>query len=109
MSDVKDILGLSRPASDGLAEAKPKGKGPKAKRPEGMSREAFALLGDSHPITPTALANELKGDDKVSPIPFSNHNLPLVTRDGSHSHCSVCTLYEHIMFAEQRRRQRQLS
>ena len=76
MSDVKDILGLSRPASDGMGEAKPKVKGAKAKRPEGMSREAFALLGDSHPITPTALANELKGDDKVSPISFSHYNLP---------------------------------
>mmetsp|Transcript_18639 Transcript_18639/g.56311 ORF Transcript_18639/g.56311 Transcript_18639/m.56311 type:complete len:543 (-) Transcript_18639:194-1822(-) len=65
MSDVKDILGLSRPASDVLGETKPKPKEAKAKRPEGMSREAFALLGDSHPITPTALANELKkGDDK---------------------------------------------
>ena len=67
MSDVKDILGLSRPAEDAVGgDAKPKAKEAKAKRPEGMSREAFALLGDSHPITPTALANELKkGDDKV--------------------------------------------
>lgn len=65
-SDVKDIMGLSRPAQDGPADQKPKVKEVKAQRPAGMSREAYALLGDSHPITPTALANELKkGDDKV--------------------------------------------
>lgn len=65
-SDVKDIMGLSRPAADGPAEQKPKAKEAKAQRPAGMSREAYALLGDSHPITPTALANELnKSDDKV--------------------------------------------
>lgn len=40
---------------------------PKAQRPAGMSREAFALLGDSHPIAPSELANELKkpGDAQV--------------------------------------------
>jgi hypothetical protein len=65
-SDVKDIMGLSRPAADGPLEQKPKAKEVKAQRPAGMSREAYALLGDLHPITPTALANELKkSDDKV--------------------------------------------
>lgn len=58
-------MGLSRPAADGPLEQKPKAKEVKAQRPAGMSREAYALLGDLHPITPTALANELKkSDDK---------------------------------------------
>jgi DNA methyltransferase 1-associated protein 1 len=46
--DLKDILGVSR---NGLGDKpEPKEKKEKAKRPEGMSREAFALLGDAHPI-----------------------------------------------------------
>ena len=47
---------------------------PKAQRPAGMSREAFALLGDSHPIAPSELANELKkpGDAQVGRL-LSDH------------------------------------
>ena len=57
MSDVKDILGMSRPAAPISFDAEPsKAKAPKTKRPEGMSREAFALLGDSAPIVPTHMA-----------------------------------------------------
>lgn len=68
MSDIKDILGIQRGGSDAEAKREPKGKDPKAQRPAGMSREAFALLGDSHPIAPSELANELKkpGDAQVT-------------------------------------------
>ncbi len=69
MSDIKDILGLQRAGpSDSLDVKKERpAKEPKAQRPAGMSREAFALLGDSHPIAPSELANELKkpGDAQV--------------------------------------------
>ena len=57
MADVKDILGMSR-ATD-RAEAQPKAKEQKAKRPEGMSREAFALLDGSHPIVPSSFVADL--------------------------------------------------
>jgi hypothetical protein len=52
-----------------LCDAHP-GQEPKAQRPAGMSREAFALLGDSHPIAPSELANELKkpGDAQVGQL-----------------------------------------
>lgn len=55
MSDVKDILGMARPAPTPLSfDAEPKApKAPKSKRPEGMSREAYALLGDSAPVVPS--------------------------------------------------------
>lgn len=67
MADIKDILGIQRGASD-AAEAKRATKEPKAQRPAGMSREAFALLGDSHPIAPSELANELKKPGEVRPL-----------------------------------------
>ncbi|KAG2439980.1 hypothetical protein HXX76_004098 [Chlamydomonas incerta] len=63
MADVKDILGMSRP---GPAEEKapaPKEKKEKMKRPEGMSREAFALLGGSHPIIASQFATSTKKND----------------------------------------------
>ena len=44
--------------------SRPAPKKEKMKRPEGMSREAFALLGDSHPIAPVVELSkkaELKG------------------------------------------------
>lgn len=47
MSDIRDILGAGRVEK---SEVVVKEKREKAKRPEGMSREAFALLGDQHPI-----------------------------------------------------------
>eukprot|EP01024_Parvocaulis_polyphysoides_P025382 TRINITY_DN2316_c0_g1_i3.p1 TRINITY_DN2316_c0_g1~~TRINITY_DN2316_c0_g1_i3.p1 ORF type:complete len:417 (+),score=74.06 TRINITY_DN2316_c0_g1_i3:24-1253(+) len=56
MSDVKDILGVSRSAFGLGNESKPKPE--KLKRPEGMSREAFALLGD-HAIIPAQFAEQL--------------------------------------------------
>lgn len=65
MSDLKDILGVSRtPAAEG--ERPKKEKQERMKRPEGMSREAFALLGDNHPIMPSQLLSGLKKkkDDK---------------------------------------------
>ena len=62
MADVKDILGVPRGPGD-RAEA-PKAKEPKAQRPAGMSREAFALLDGAHPVVPALLAGDLrkKGD-----------------------------------------------
>ena len=61
-ADVKDILGVGR-GGDGTP-SRPAPKKEKMKRPEGMSREAFALLGDSHPIAPVVELSkkaELKG------------------------------------------------
>ncbi len=63
MSDVKDILGVRGAAAAGDAAPAPKEKKEKMKRPEGMSREAFALLGDSHPIMASHLAGGLKKKD----------------------------------------------
>lgn len=73
MSDIKDILGIQRGAGDAEVKRERPTKEPKAQRPAGMSREAFALLGDSHPIAPSELANELKkpGDAQVSVIAVS--------------------------------------
>jgi hypothetical protein len=58
MADVKDILGVPRggiPAEERKPEKKPE----RARRPEGLSREAFALLGGSNPISPTQLMGGL--------------------------------------------------
>ena len=63
MSDLKDIMGVpSRPtaALPFEADAPAKTKAPKMKRPEGLSREAFALHDGSHPIAPTHLPEGLK-------------------------------------------------
>lgn len=57
MADVKDILGMPR-ASD-KTEVQPKPKEQRAKRPEGMSREAFALLDGSHPIVPSSFVSDM--------------------------------------------------
>jgi DNA methyltransferase 1-associated protein 1 len=59
MTDVQDILGVSR---SGANNDKPeqKEKKEKVKRPEGMSREAFALLGGVHPLIPSHIADGLK-------------------------------------------------
>lgn len=56
MSDVKDILGVSRA---GGQKADGKKEKEKVQRPAGMSREAFALLDGSHPIPPS-LAGDLR-------------------------------------------------
>jgi DNA methyltransferase 1-associated protein 1 len=60
MADVRDILGVPRSnTSVEKPDAPPKPK-EKVQRPAGMSREAFALLGGSHPIVPSALTEELR-------------------------------------------------
>ena len=59
MADIKDILGVPRSAGADVAPAKETKKEVKMKRPEGMSREAFALLGDSHPIMSSQFASSL--------------------------------------------------
>ena len=58
MGDVRDILGVPRGQAAERQEA-PKTK-EKMQRPAGMSREAFALLGGSHPIVPSQLTEELR-------------------------------------------------
>jgi DNA methyltransferase 1-associated protein 1 len=59
-ADVKDILGVPRgTAGDDRLQPGVKAKPEKMKRPEGMSREAFALLGGSNPVIPTHLLGEL--------------------------------------------------
>ena len=63
MADVRDILGVPRgSASAEKADGAPapKTKEAKMQRPAGMSREAFALLGGSHPIVPSVLTEELR-------------------------------------------------
>uniref|UniRef100_A0A7S2Z5F0 Myb-like domain-containing protein n=1 Tax=Chloropicon laureae TaxID=464258 RepID=A0A7S2Z5F0_9CHLO len=62
MADVKDILGLPKGGAEGAgagagAAAKPKAK---IQKPAGMSREAFALLDQSHPIMPSVLGQLTK-------------------------------------------------
>jgi len=71
MSDYKDILGLpgGRGGADGAA-TKARAEKQKQKRPEGMSREAFALLGDSHPIlSAQELLGPKKKDKSAKPKP----------------------------------------
>ncbi|GIL77195.1 hypothetical protein Vretimale_3151 [Volvox reticuliferus] len=67
MADVKDILGVPRagPSQPDEKAPAPKEKKEKIKRPEGMSREAFALLGGSHPIISSQLASSLKKNDML--------------------------------------------
>ena len=56
MSDIKDILGISRDASGGAQRPRPS-KQPSMKKPVGMSREVFALLQQDAaaglPLAPT--------------------------------------------------------
>jgi hypothetical protein len=72
MQDTKDILGVRGAAPAGGTDGPPavKAKPQKQKRPEGMSREAFALLGDSHPImSAQELMPKKKKDIKAKPKP----------------------------------------
>jgi DNA methyltransferase 1-associated protein 1 len=69
MADVKDILGVAR---GGLAgplqdEERPREKREKVKRPQGMSREAFALLDSSHPVAPSQLVETFKKKKDAKP------------------------------------------
>jgi hypothetical protein len=68
MADVKDILGVPRGGGgDVKADSAPaKAKPERMKRPEGMSREAFALLGGSNPVIPSHLLEGLKKKDKAA-------------------------------------------
>ncbi len=80
MSDVKDILGVAR-GKGASGEAKPKkAAAPKMKRPTGLSREAFALLGDSHPIMSSQLLEGLKknkeSDQKMAKPKPSTKGIP---------------------------------
>ncbi|KAG2495242.1 hypothetical protein HYH03_006515 [Edaphochlamys debaryana] len=68
MGDVKDILGMSRVKEEKDDKPAPVKK-EKMKRPEGMSREAFALLGGSHPIIASQLVSVKKNDILKKPKP----------------------------------------
>lgn len=61
MADARDILGVA--ASGGAPERKPEKK-ERMKRPEGMSREAFALLSGSNPLVTSQLMEGLKKGKK---------------------------------------------
>lgn len=67
MADVKDIMGVPRSAP--LDRDEKKDKKEKIKRPEGMSREAFALLGGSNPLIPAQLVDGLKRKKDVNKKP----------------------------------------
>ena len=71
MADIKDILGMSRgsggAAGDGSTHKAVKEK---MQRPQGMSREAFALLGGSHPIMTSQIASELKKKSDIQVSSF---------------------------------------
>jgi hypothetical protein len=79
------------------------GQEPKAQRPAGMSREAFALLGDSHPIAPSELANELKkpGDAQVGQL-LSDHvriaNLGSMPNANQAAH-GICAVHHTVLLA----------
>ena len=72
MSDVKDILGLPR---GGEGAGGPSGAAPAPKKaakpvaPKGMSREAFALLDQSHPIMPSVLSMMSKKQEDEGKLP----------------------------------------
>jgi DNA methyltransferase 1-associated protein 1 len=69
MADVKDILGVPRAGPGPAAQEEVKEKKEKVKRPQGMSREAFALLDSSHPVAPSQLVDTFKKkkDAKTKP------------------------------------------
>jgi hypothetical protein len=80
MSDVKDILGMPRAGAAGGEEKPDKSKKrkeeEKIKRPEGMSREAFALLRGSHPIIASQMVASVKKKDVLAkPKPSTKGNV----------------------------------
>lgn len=60
MADVRDILGVPRGGASAEKPDAPTKPKERMQRPAGMSREAFALLGGSHPIVPSVLTEELR-------------------------------------------------
>ena len=72
MADVRDILGVPRGQATERQEA-PKTK-EKLQRPAGMSREAFALLGGSHPIVPSQLTEELRKKEDLKGLKQKRKN-----------------------------------
>jgi hypothetical protein len=69
MSDVKDILGLSKGGATPDATPQKKETKEVRERPKGLSREAFNLLYGQHPIAPCRLLNEVvkKEEPKSAP------------------------------------------
>jgi len=47
MSDIKDIMGLPKGGVEGMKAQK--AKKAKLQKPKGMSREAYALMTETHP------------------------------------------------------------
>ena len=72
MADVRDILGVPRGQATERQEV-PKTK-EKMQRPAGMSREAFALLGGSHPIVPSQLTEELRKKEDLKGLKQKRKN-----------------------------------
>ena len=72
MADVRDILGVPRGQAAERQEV-PKTK-EKVQRPAGMSREAFALLGGSHPIVPSQLTEELRKKEDLKGLKEKRKN-----------------------------------
>lgn len=65
MSDIKDILGLPKALPEGLAaQREQKAKRAKLQKPKGMSREAFALMSQTHPLMPSQLMGELEAEEE---------------------------------------------
>jgi len=66
MSDIKDIMGLPKGAAALGAEGSKAQKSKKAKlqKPKGMSREAFALMSQTHPLMPSQLMGEIEAEDE---------------------------------------------
>jgi hypothetical protein len=72
MSDVKDILGLSResaPSEVGASNARKDKVKELKERPKGMSREAFNLLHGSHHIQQGAIISDIVKKDDAKPAP----------------------------------------
>jgi hypothetical protein len=80
MADVKDILGVQPKAVGGGSGSKGKPADEKPVRPKWMSREAFALLDDSHPIMPSAFKQTTGMTPKSHAHTRHSLNLTLVIR-----------------------------
>jgi DNA methyltransferase 1-associated protein 1 len=65
MADIKDILGLPGASSDGTLGAEKPSKKAKTKlsKPKGMSREAYSLLTETHPLMPSQLMGEIEAEE----------------------------------------------
>ena len=66
MSDIKDIMGLPKGGVEGMKVQR--AKKAKLQKPKGMSREAYALMTETHPLMPSQLMGEIEAEeDKKEP------------------------------------------